>query len=208
MSSITEMIEAMNKEGRLHVRERIVFSWGDRETCKNGFVSIYQQIDKTISEYIHLPEYDEVIDWMMNTEGKGLLLMGDVGRGKSNIIGGVIPTLLRCKQVHVRAIHAQDMGKRMQVPQGLSAETHLDYLINSGYPIIDDLGVESIINDYGSKSEGFNAIINAAERYCKPMFITTNLTGEELLDRYGDRTLDRLKHLCRIIIFKGNSMRE
>ena len=64
-----------------------------------------------------------------------------------------------------------------------------------------------MVNDYGEKYEGFNAIINAAERYYRPLFISTNLGTEELLNRYGERTLDRLQHLCRIVEFRGDSLR-
>ena len=63
------------------------------------------------------------------------------------------------------------------------------------------------INDYGEKCEGFNLVINAAERYNRPMFITTNLTEEQILARYGERTLDRLGHLCRMVKFSGESLR-
>ena len=44
------------------------------------------------------------------------------------------------------------------------------------------------INDYGEKCEGFNLVINASERYNRPMFISTNLTEEQILARYGERT--------------------
>lgn len=85
--------------------------------------------------------------------------------------------------------------------------SNLDYLTRSAYPIIDELGVEPLINDYGEKYEGFNRIINAAERYLRPLFISTNLTEEQLLQRYGERTFDRLTRLCRIVEFCGESLR-
>ena len=85
--------------------------------------------------------------------------------------------------------------------------TNLDYLTRCPYPVIDELGVETLINDYGERYEGFNRIINAAERYFRPMFVSTNLSKSDMLNRYGERTLDRLQHLCRIVEFRGESLR-
>ena len=64
------------------------------------------------------------------------------------------------------------------------------------------------VNDYGEKCEGFNLVNNAAERYNRPMLITTNLTEEQILARYGARTLDRLGHLCKTVKFTGESLRK
>jgi DNA replication protein DnaC len=65
-----------------------------------------------------------------------------------------------------------------------------------------------MINDYGERFEGFNLILNAAERYHRPIFISTNLTEEQIYERYGDRTMDRLTHLCRTVHFSGDSLRK
>ena len=35
-----------------------------------------------------------------------------------------------------------------------------------------------------------------------------NLTEQQILDRYGERTMDRLAHLCRTIHFEGESLRK
>lgn len=48
---------------------------------------------------------------------------------------------------------------------------------------------------------------NAAERYGLRLFLSTNLTKGDLLNRYGERTFDRLRHLCRVIEFRGDSLR-
>ena len=103
------------------------------------------------------------------------------------------------------------MGKMMPIPpqaQGATSRTYLDHLLSSGFPVIDELGVEPMMNDYGEKSEGFNQVLNAAERYHRPVFISTNLSPEQIYERYGDRTMDRLTHLCRTIHFAGESLRK
>lgn len=211
MKTISELVAEMVSEKRLDIRKPKSLSWGNYQQCKNGFITIFCEVDTTIEKYQHLPEYEDVIDWMTNSRDKGLLLMGSCGRGKSIIISGVIPVLFRILNRYVRVVHAQDINRPvpngMNYGYGVKQETNLDYLLKTPVPIIDEIGVENQINDYGEKSEGFNLIINAAERYHRPLFITTNLTVEQLLERYGERTVDRLNHLCRVVEFKGDSLR-
>ena len=211
MKSASEVIALLKNESLLHIRDRWYWSWGTHEECDRLFRYIFRQVDRTFDIYEHLPEYNEVIDWMTNTDDKGLMLMGDCGRGKSVIINGVIPVLFKMNDFTVRAVHAQNFSKFMPpLPKTTHwvNRTYLDDLLQSAYPIIDELGVETMMNDYGEKSEGFNQILNYAERYHRPVFVTTNLTEVQILDRYGERTMDRLAHLCRTIHFEGESLRK
>ena len=211
MNTLSQIISQMVKEKRLDIREPNRMSWGDHEQCRRGFITIFREVDTTFDNYQHLLEYDEVIDWMTDTKDQGLLLMGDCGRGKSIIISGIVPVLLRLKNRWIRAVHAQDLTKPTPSAQvyyyGQRPETNLDYLLKTPFPIIDELGVESLVNDYGEKTEGFNLVMNVAERYHRHIFATTNLTEEQLLERSGERTRDRLSHLCRVVKFKGESLR-
>lgn len=211
MDNMHELIDKLVKDRKLVIRNPQTLSWGDKEVCEALFTSLFRRLDKSISVYEHLPEYVEIIDWMSNTEGKGLVLKGDCGRGKSIIATCMLPVLLATKSIATYPVQADDFEK----PYPFAANTmgmdpraaNLDYLIKCPYPIIDELGTEKLVNEYGEKYEGFNSIINAAERYYRPLFISTNLTTDQLLNRYGERTLDRLQHLCRIVEFHGDSLR-
>lgn len=211
MDNLASLIDHLFEEKRIVVRCPENHSWGSREYCEGLFCKVFRRVDKSIGRYRHLREYAEVIDWMTSTAGRGLLLYGDCGRGKSVILTGVVPVLLAMKGCHTVPIHADDFQK----PYDFAASTagydpkmsNLDYLARTAYPIIDELGVEPLINDYGEKYEGFNRIINAAERYLRPLFLSTNLSKEQLLRRYGERTFDRLTHLCRPVKFEGESLR-
>lgn len=211
MENIANLINRLSKEKRIIVRSPQVLSWGSREHCERLFCEIFQHVDGSIRTYHHLPEYARVIDWMTDTKGRGLLMMGDCGRGKSIISTGVVPVLLAIKDCHTVPVHADDFSKPYPFAASTAGcnpkMTNLDYLAWTPFPIIDELGVESLVNNYGEKSEGFNRVINAAERYLRPLFISTNLTKEELLGRYGERTFDRLSHLCLIVKFNGESLR-
>ena len=107
-------------------------------------------------------------------------------------------------------VHAQDICKEIPNQQAFYGQrpiTYLDRLLNSAYPAIDELGVEPMMNNYGERSEGFNLVLNAAERYHRPVFLSTILDEEHVFNRYGTRTMDRLTHLCLTVPFHGESLR-
>ena len=125
-------------------------------TCKRLFVEIFKTVDKTAINFEFLPEYEAIIDWMTNTRGMGLLLTGDCGRGKSTILTGVIPVLLyQATGLVVRPIHSEQFEQTCAAswPNAGKDPRNIDYLCNTYFPIIDEIGIEPLINDYGEKYE-------------------------------------------------------
>lgn len=171
-------------------------SFGTKEQCRELFEAAFKAADTTVTEYQHLPEYDQIIDWMEDNKNQGLMLAGDCGRGKTVIIAGVLPILMHYKLSKVvTPNHADDIP------------THVPRMTGKWAVIIDELGVEPQVNNYGEKSEGFNTIINDIEKRMSLIFISTNLTSKEILARYGVRSLDRIYRLCKIVRFTGASLR-
>jgi len=169
------------------------YKLGAREEIKEMFIKSFEYYDRTIDNYEHLPAYDEIIDWMVDTKGRGLMLMGECGLGKSTILNFVIPAIFRTKTNKIlRSVPAKELGAvdRNKAP----------------FIIIDDLGTESIKNDYGTKIDAVADAISYAEDSSKTLLITTNLTPKALKERYDERTLDRLRK-CKVVIIKGKSFR-
>ncbi|MDR1652897.1 MAG: hypothetical protein LBS01_04495 [Prevotellaceae bacterium] len=207
--AINDAIEELQDFQKIRiVRQPTVLSWGNLEQCEELFVRTFIAVDKTMVEFKFIPEYEEIIRWMTNTGGKGLLLRGAKGRGKSTILMSVLPVLFKLKRIIFKPIQANDIG--VEEYNAASRNTHfphLEYMKQTRFPAIDELGIEPQVNDFGEKFEGFNQIIDKAEQYIKPLFITTNLAPEKLLERYDSRTLDRLGRLCKTIVFEGESLR-
>ncbi|MCX6222448.1 MAG: hypothetical protein NTZ69_15865 [Bacteroidia bacterium] len=193
-AAIAELRESFKIEVQ---RSKFEFRFGTKPECEEQFISAFQAVDKTIEKYLHLPEYDQIINWMTDTKGKGLFLTGSCGRGKSIIITGVLPLIFYTKMNKILRCYRAD-----EIPQ------KVDEINKSWVVIIDELGVETQVNNYGEKSEGFNTIINLAENRITPLFISTNLTTSQILSRYGERTLDRISRLCRVVTFTGESLRK
>ena len=169
------------------------YKLGVREEIKEMFIKSFEYYDRTVDKYKHLPAYDEIIDWMVDTKGRGLMLMGECGLGKSTILNFVIPAIFRTRTNKIlRSVPAKELGAvdRNKAP----------------FIIIDDLGTESIKNDYGTKIDAVADAISYAEDSSKTLLITTNLTPQALKERYDERTLDRLRK-CKVVIIKGKSFR-
>ena len=166
---------------------------GTKEELKEMFIKAFKYYDRTIDVYEHLDSYDEIIDWLSDTNGRGLMLMGECGLGKSTILNFVIPAIFRTKTNKLlTSAPAKELGE-------------IDRS-DASFIIIDDLGTESIKNDYGTKIDAVADAISYAEDSSKTLLITTNLASKALKERYDERTLDRLRK-CKVVVIKGKSFR-
>lgn len=145
---------------------------------------------------VWLPEYDEVAEWLENNRGRGLLLSGDCGRGKSLISRYAIPAiLLKYKRKVVSVYDTQEMN------------ANLDEVLKKHIVSIDDIGTEELSVSYGNKRLAFAELMDSVEKHGKLVVITTNLEKDGVIERYGERTYDRIISTTRRISFKGDSLR-
>lgn len=158
--------------------------------CFRYFLSL-QSLDFT-----WLPELKEVAEWLTDNKGRGLFLYGDCGRGKSMLVQYVLPAIiLKYTRKIVSVYDVQQMNKQ------------IDEALRKHIIAIDDIGTEEITNQYGNKRLAFAEIMDAAEKYGKLVIISTNLKGEDIIKRYGERVFERIIATTRRIEFKGNSLR-
>lgn len=143
-----------------------------------------------------LPEYDELSEWLKDNKGKGLLCCGDGGRGKTFVCERILLPIIEhfYPFANIGKIRAYTISK--------------DYSEVIGTILfVDDIGVERDSHNYGERINVFNQIVDDAERNNWLLIITTNLTTDEIKEKYGERTLDRLRELTRLVLFKGESLR-
>lgn len=150
-----------------------------------------------------LDEYANVVKWLSNNNGKGLMLYGSNGRGKSVICKYIIPTALSYYSPSLKLFNTRANDLR-----NLHPDNNEYYAMKIADVIcIDDFGVESISNVFGEKRDVFSDIVDIVEHERKLLICSTNLVPEEICKRYGLRTLDRLKALTYPVCFSGESMR-
>lgn len=153
--------------------------------------------------YKWLPEYEEIAEWLSNNKGKGLLFYGSNGRGKTVLCSKVLPIIFQhYLNIEFSQFDAIDLGESYRSSLG---NTELMWSRNPLF--VDDIGTESIINDYGEKHDIVSELIDKAEKNNRLLVLTTNLTPDEISDRYGLRTLDRLKAIVKSVKSIGNSLR-
>lgn len=141
--------------------------------------------------------YRPIVDWMTDNKGRGLFMAGSCGLGKTLIGKYILPYLIRdsCRKV-VNIFNAQELNSKPDEILGY----HIIY--------IDDVGTENISNIYGNKRIPFMELCDAMEQQGKLLICSTNLNVEELKQKYGERTIDRLRATTKFVTFEGESLRK
>jgi DNA replication protein DnaC len=149
-----------------------------------------------------IPEYDEIASWLSDNRGRGLLLIGTIGLGKTLITRYALPALLQ--QRGVVQCDSSDMSDR------------IGELLQARCVIIDDLGTEPAVI-YGQQDRSFLKLCDAAERNGLLLIVNTRLSTNKInnplyprsiQERYGNEVLDRLRATTRVVELRGQSMRK
>lgn len=143
------------------------------------------------------PEYDEIAGWLADNKGRGLLCFGSCGRGKTLICAKILPLILNhyCRKI-LRIFDAKEMNSKT------------DEVLSRWFTVIDDLGTESISVKFGEKRIIFSELCDMAEKKGYFLVVTTNLSIDELREKYGERTIDRLRVITKPVLFSGESLRK
>ena len=129
---------------------------------------------------------------------KGILLMGKPGVGKTTIMKNIVGQFYSSNKI---ATHYMLKGIEGFVNQqgNLMFDTSC----------IDDLGTEIIPSHYGNKLDLSPYLLQIAyEQNREFNFYTTNLSYDELKERYGNRVVDRLQEKCYFFILEDTPFRE
>lgn len=141
--------------------------------------------------------YDEIVDWLSDNKGRGLMLIGDVGLGKSVIATKVIPILYNhYHQKIIRPYTADEVNEKYKE------------ILSKKLVCLDDVGKEQALNQFGNKKVVFSEIVDNAEKKGDLLVLTTNLTPDELEEKYDNRTLDRLRAITKVVMIEGESNRK
>lgn len=156
-----------------------------------------EQITKAMKKYVeNFPE--------LKKQGKGLLLYGSVGRGKTYAACEVANALVD-KGYSVLVTNFSRILNTLQ--STYEKQEYIDSLNDFSLLVLDDLGIERS-TEY-AKEQVYN-VIDSRYRAGLPMIITTNLSIEDIknpADIENGRIYDRIIERCFPIEFKGQNRR-
>lgn len=145
--------------------------------------------------------------WTMRQRGKGLLLYGGVGTGKTYIAACIINALVEqgtsCKLTNFSRLANEWMAREFTEKQNF-----VDGLNTYDLLVIDDLGSERS-TDF--MNELIYSVIDTRHKSGKPLIVTTNLSGDNLKhpnDVTAERVYSRLFEMCIPVEVKGTDRRK
>lgn len=161
-----------------------------------------------------MEQVTKMASWLTGESSKfGIMLLGSCGNGKSTLVKAfdklltqlAIPLYRNCtiERYDLRMVDAKyEANLSKSNPKDFVSLTRAEMLA------IDDLGTEPIeVMDYGNIS--YPLIDLLTQRYELQQFtiITTNLTGQAIREKYGDRIADRLNEMMEKVGFTNPSYR-
>ena len=192
MEKIGNLLERLKDTG-FEMPNRVFIKVADaRKRLANGLrYMLAQQGEKPQ----WLPEYELIADWLSDNKGKGLLLAGSCGRGKTLVATRILPLFFAERHLFYNLFNSYELNSRQ------------NEVFRCKILCIDDIGVENESVKYGERRNVFTELIDSVEKKGKLLVVTTNLTQDEIVEKYGTRTLDRLFSCCKIVTFSGRSLR-
>jgi len=206
LEMINKAIAKLSENGP-YERRSTKLSFGQKDNLPPVIREIFLRFDADLIEtpgrvFHWIPEYDEIVDWLVDNQGKGLFMYGSCGRGKSILIT-VIKTIFVSTGLQLPGFHASLLPLKSPIYDTWNYEQYRKWKCS----FIDELGTEKPVTDYGERFEPFNEIINVAEQDLNILIISSNMTPDQFIQRYGDRSMDRIRRLCKAVEFKGESLR-
>lgn len=185
------IVEALKDKGFMQP-ERFYIRW------PNARPAIEEALKHFVGEKAQwLPEYDKVVQWMDYNHGRGLFMFGANGRGKTIMAKTILP-----------AIFLRYMNKVLRCYDSQQMNTNLEDILKLRILSLDDIGTEDVRIVFGEKRWAFPEIMDMAEKRGSLLIITSNLGAEALQEKYGIRTIERIKATCVRVLFDGKSLRQ
>lgn len=173
---------------------------------------------KTFSNYdkkVNLVAVNECLAYCRNfisnkKEGKGLMLTGTVGTGKTHLLASIVDYLARlykCKFTRLLIIYFTSTGLLSEIKNSYENKTSEDLINkikNCTLLIIDDFGAEKTTDWV---LETYFEIIDYRYANLNPVIIATNLTAAEIKEKLSERIMSRIYECCKGIKLTGKDYR-
>lgn len=192
-----------NLEAECELAIKAPFSF---ESCRLDKIEDAWQRKSLESIYESMKKY---VDKFPSSRCTSFVFSGGVGTGKSCLASAIANGIVK-KGYAAKIMSAYEFNSLMlTIHTSPIAERNalLSDVLSADMLLIDDLGTEPMLKNVTVEY----LLLVLEERQLKGLasFITTNLSGENILNRYGERIYSRLSHKQRslIIAFQGRDLR-
>ena len=153
---------------------------------------------REIAQHPHGDKIKDLVRWAAGREGaldprKGVCLLGATGTGKTFLVD--------CLRIMNKGSN-RGMVKTdsMKVWQGFKAGEQPAILDSPKILFLDDIGAEpTFCKEYGNDIAVMSTVIFNRDRMRGLTIATSNLTPDELADKYGSRTADRMDAMFQFV---------
>ena len=137
------------------------------------------------------PDTLRAVESWMSSGKEGLILMGNVGTGKTTIASALARAW--ADYLTIAKVYRCDW-----IAEKIKEDESYVYEVsgNRGLVVLDDFGTESKV--YGE--ERLPSIFYRRYEAGMPTVITTNLTSDQIRTKYGERIADRLRTYSKIVM--------
>lgn len=183
------LLEVTSEE--LGINKKVLPSFNDvRYTDKNNLGKYYQKIHTYCDKF--------------GKNSKNLIISGNVGTGKS-FMAGCIYSAVTEQGFNCLFLSANELNSvfiKYHTAPIDDKHFYSQFLTDCDLLVIDDLGCEPVYKNVTNEY----LLITLNERSAKdlPTIITTNLTQDQLFDRYGERVISRINDKRRGIFLELN----
>lgn len=143
--------------------------------------------------------YSPLMD-CIRRESRGFIMRGGTGCGKTTFLRALKAVCSRAGVQYIDCARAADC-------EWLDWDETPMRLAENAFVLLDDMGTDEVVTVYGNKRDRIGCLImDWAEwprRYWKHvamLVVATNLTGEQLAARYGERVMSRLRDLRPVVL--------
>ena len=147
--------------------------------------------------------------YRLERTNKGLALFGANGIGKTYFFKRMIGAkLIKCREL-------VELNKESpeQFKEFLQRQAYLYDVVQPDHLelIVDEVGEEQPLNNFGNKYEVFAEVLDVRHRLFEShqakTFFTSNLSKKHFGDRYGSRCVSRINEMCYMIDATGEDLR-
>lgn len=196
----------------------------DKEEAEKGRKIAYlSNMQKSMPpRYPDLQPDDHYLE-LMKEHKKSFLLTGGVGTGKTRkLLEVLLAYFIQKTQIHFTMGDTPNPISPVTVKKYFLTVTDvlrkikdefdhpatdggiMERMIQADILFLDDLGAEKASEWV---KEQLYTVINERYNWVRPVFLTTNLTIQEIAENYGDRFASRLVEMCEIVKVTGKDRR-